>query len=137
MINVSSNLMPCHSTGPKMFCASPKILSYLVPLQKRLCAHKNQIHWIKIIFWCDQNAWDWHKMCSDAVYNGNTDSLKGRRKLPIFGGTTDWDCLFRFLFSFLVYWQTLGSCAQYAEAKCYPKKRYATKLFKFKKFSIK
>ena len=45
-------LMPCLSTGPKMFCASPKIWSHLVPLQNLLFQLKKQIYWIEIIFWC-------------------------------------------------------------------------------------
>ncbi len=45
-------LMPCPFTGHKMFCAAPKISLHLVPLQKLLCHHKNQIYWIQIIFSC-------------------------------------------------------------------------------------
>ncbi len=51
-----------------VFSASSKTF---VPLQKLLCQHKNQIHWIEIIFWCGtkcfvlaQNVYnflDWHK----------------------------------------------------------------------------
>ena len=50
-------LMPCPFTGPKMFCAGPNILSqpknltaHLVPLQKLLCWHKNQVYWMQITF---------------------------------------------------------------------------------------
>ena len=32
------------------FWASPKIWLHLVPLQKRLCQHKNQFYWMQIIF---------------------------------------------------------------------------------------
>ena len=39
--------------------------------------------------------------------------------------------------SFLVLRSTSKRFTQYAEDRCYPKKRCLTKLFKFKKFSIK
>ena len=43
-------VMPCPFTGPKMFCAGPIVWLRLVPLQKLLCWHKNQFHWMQIIF---------------------------------------------------------------------------------------
>ena len=43
-------LMPCPFTGPNNFWASPKIWLHLVPLQKLVCQHKNNIHWMQIIF---------------------------------------------------------------------------------------
>ena len=42
--------MPCPFTGPKTFCASPKIWLHLVPLQKLLCWHKNQFYRMQNIF---------------------------------------------------------------------------------------
>ena len=35
--------MPCPFTGPKMFCAGPKIWLHIVTLHKLLCWHKKQI----------------------------------------------------------------------------------------------
>ena len=42
--------MPCPFTGPKMFCAGPKIWLHIVTLHKLLCSHKNQFYWMQIIF---------------------------------------------------------------------------------------
>ena len=43
-------LMPCPFTGPKMFCAGPKLRLHFVSLQKLLCRHKKQFYWMQIIF---------------------------------------------------------------------------------------
>ena len=61
----------------QIFWASPKIWLHLVPLQKLLCWHKNQLYWMQIIFLsCGKCLWLPQHVNKILVWHKNLDQLK-------------------------------------------------------------